>query len=160
MNNSDPTSLANLNDIVLTPPNGWWPLATGWYGLAAVLLAVISWLVFRSFLRYRRNRYRRAALSELEKIRADCGKPGASLLPALLKRTALHVWPRDQVAALNGEEWRQFMDQHCESRPFAGSAGNLLTTLTYNPDEINETDRQLLIKSARVWIQQHRVKPC
>ena len=59
MNNSNSTNLANLNDIVLAPPPGWWPLAPGWSGLAAVLMVVTIALIYRYYIRYRHNRYRR-----------------------------------------------------------------------------------------------------
>jgi hypothetical protein len=66
MKSSDPASLQNLNDIVLPATVGWWPLATGWYVLIGFLLIVIAWLSYRSLKLWIKNRYRRAALRELQ----------------------------------------------------------------------------------------------
>ena len=48
--------------------------------------------------RHRRNAYRREALRELEE--AD-----AADISAILKRTALVAFPREQVASLSGAAW-------------------------------------------------------
>jgi hypothetical protein len=157
---SDSASLANLNDIVLAPLPPWWPAAPGWYALAFVLLIIIIWSIYRIWHRYHRNRYRRAAMAELVQIEAEQDAHAASRLPALLKRTALHAYSREQVAALSGEQWRGFLDQHCQSAPFKGEAGDLLTKLAYHPDAIKKSDLQLLLNSARIWVKHHRVEPC
>ncbi|MCP4008906.1 MAG: DUF4381 family protein, partial [Proteobacteria bacterium] len=70
----DPASLANLNDIILSPAPTWWPPAPGWYVLAVGLAMVLVWSVYRWSVLYRRNRYRRAALAELVEIEAGPDK--------------------------------------------------------------------------------------
>jgi len=157
---SDPASLSRLNDIVLSAPPPWWPPAPGWYVLAAVLLLVMSGSLYRFWLTYRRNRYRRAALAELVQIEAQQDKHTAGLLIAILKRAALHVWPRERVAALSGEQWRIFLDQHCASEPFRGEAGDLLTGLAYHSIDYENSDLQPLFNRARIWIKHHRAELC
>jgi hypothetical protein len=157
---NDSASLTNLNDIVLLPPPPWWLAAPGWYALALVLLIIFIWSIYRLWHLYYSNRYRRAALSELTQIEAEQDAHTTSRLPALLKRTALHAYSREQVAALSGEQWRGFLDQHCESKPFKAEAGDLLTKLAYHPDATRKSDLQPLLNSARVWIKRHRVEPC
>ena len=66
MKSLDPASLQNLNDIVLPATVGWWPLATGWYFLFGLLLIALAWFGYRSLHRWMNNRYRRAALRELQ----------------------------------------------------------------------------------------------
>jgi hypothetical protein len=157
---NDQASLANLNDIVLIPPPPWWPPAPGWYALAFALLIILIWSIYHLWHRYHSNRYRRAAMAELTQIETEQSAHAASLLPALLKRTALHAYPREQVAALSGEQWRGFLDQHCASEPFKGEAGDLLTKLAYHPDAIKRSDLQPLLNSAKFWIKHHRAELC
>ena len=157
---SDSASLTNLNDIVIVPPPPWWPPAPGWYALAFVSLIIIIWSIYRLWHRYHSNRYRRAAMAELAQIETEQDAHAVSLLPALLKRTALHAYSREQVAALSGEQWRGFLDQHCESEPFKGEAGDLLTKLAYHPDAIKLPDLQPLLNGVRVWIKHHRAESC
>ena len=94
MKSTDPASLQNLNDIVLPPGIDWWPLASGWYMLIGLLLIALVSFIYRSLQRWKNNRYRRAALYELQLLENGLKSPGerdASLrqIPVLLKRTAL-----------------------------------------------------------------------
>ncbi len=69
MKSPDPASLQNLNDIVLPATVGWWPLAPGWYILFASLLIALAWSGYRLLHRWKNNRYRRAALRELQLLK-------------------------------------------------------------------------------------------
>ena len=157
---TDPGSLSGLHDIVLPPPPGWWPLAPGWYFLAAVLLLMVAWWGYRRWQRYRTDCYRRAALAELCLIEQSLEPEAIYALPALIKRTAMQAWSREEVAALSQEAWYRFLDSHCPDRPFEGEVGDLLLTLAYRPVHIGADEAQRLIESCRTWIQRHRVEPC
>ena len=154
------TSLANLNDIVLPPAPGMWPMATGWYLVFGVLLVLITWFAYRSWRRYRCNGYRRAALAELAEIESLMPVDVGVLLPELLKRTALQVFPRQQVAALNGKSWCEFLNQQCPLRPFDREAGDLLCRLAYEPGDWQSYDLQPLLNAVRTWIQTHEGSSC
>ncbi|MBN8910366.1 MAG: DUF4381 family protein, partial [Rhodospirillales bacterium] len=56
--------------------------------------------MWKTIARWRRNRYRRAALRELGRLPRTGNVVPA--LAALLKRTALAAFPRERVAALTG----------------------------------------------------------
>ncbi|NOR19848.1 MAG: DUF4381 family protein, partial [Xanthomonadales bacterium] len=106
---NDPASLQNLNDIVLPANVEWWPLASGWYFLLGLLLIAVGWYGYRSAQRWIANRYRRAALRELELLKEAVGNDvdrnnNLRQLPVLLKRTALSAYPRHQVASLSGKD--------------------------------------------------------
>ena len=85
------------------------PQTPAWYVLGAVLAAGLVLALVRTARRYRRDVYRRAALSELVRLREAAaggagGERSAALerLPELLKRCALAAFPRERVAALSG----------------------------------------------------------
>jgi hypothetical protein len=97
--NTDPASLHNLREIILPPPVPWWPLASGWWLLFAVLcLAAVSF-AFRAWRTWRANAYRRAALREL------AAATSVAVIAEILKRTALVGYARTNVASLSGSAW-------------------------------------------------------
>ena len=103
--NSDPASLDNLRDIIEPPTVGWWPLAPGWWVVFFILTAVAIVLAVRGWQRWQANAYRRAALRELQSA------TGVAAIAEVLKRTALCVWPRNQVASLSGQAWCSWLGE-------------------------------------------------
>ena len=164
MKSSDPASLQNLNDIVLPATIGWWPLATGWYVLIGFVLIVIAWFSYRSLKLWIKNRYRRAALLELQLLEDRVHKPGqrdASLrqIPVLLKRTALSVYPRSQVASLTGKDWFHFLNSTVKTSPFTGSTASTLNKISYSSGELSDVDSkaiEVLLTACRQWLKHHQ----
>jgi len=139
--NSEQYSLSNLRDIVLPHAPGLWPLAPGaWVamGILAAVLLVICWLWLTS---HKRNAYRRAGQLLLNNVKT------VHDISVLLKRVALAVFPREQVASLYGIDWVDFLKQTCPESHFSE------TDLTASSDEADNE----LIKQAGYWIRHHRV---
>jgi len=113
MKSSDPASLQNLNDIVLPATIAWWPLAAGWYFLFGLMLIALAWFGYRSLRHWMNNRYRRAALYELQMLadrilaskEGDAEERGAKLrqIPILLKRTALSVYQEPIIHRIHSQ---------------------------------------------------------
>jgi len=158
LNINDNTSLQNLNDIVAPGAVPWWPLAPAWYVVAALIGGALLVLTVVWLRRWQRNRYRRHALLELSAIRA--GSAGAlPLLPALLKRTALAVWPRETVAALSGAGWHRFLDDSAKMNQFCSGAGELLDQLAYESGStttLAAAEQSRLLDTAELWLKHHR----
>lgn len=161
MNMNDNTSLQNLNDIVMPGPVPWWPPAPAWYVVAALIIGALLVLTVVLLRRWQRNRYRRQALQELSAIRA--GAAGAlHLLPALLKRTALAVWPRESVAALSGAGWHGFLDDSANMNRFCSGAGQLLDQLAYETGPattLAAAEQSRLLDAAEHWLRHHSRPP-
>jgi hypothetical protein len=154
---SDPGSLQNLNEIVLPAPVPWWPPAPGWYLLAGFLLLLLMFLAVRWRRRWLRNAYRRRALAELAAMRED--ESELRELPALLKRTALAAWPRQDVAGLSGTDWHEFLDASGGEGRFRDGAGLILDRLSYGAAEAPLPDvarRLQLLEAAECWLRRHR----
>jgi hypothetical protein len=167
MKSPNPASLQNLNDIVLPAQVSWWPLATGWYFMITVALAVLAWYCYRKFRRWFANRYRRAALREFRLLEMNIQgvadrETSLRQIPVLIKRTALAAYPRGQVASLTGSSWHQFLNSKVKSPPFTQSVAGILDRVSYATGDLNGLDPQAttaLLKATRHWLKHHQAAP-
>jgi hypothetical protein len=149
--------LAQLKDIHLPKPIGFWPLAYGWYVLAVLVFVLLLALVL-GLRQHRRNaRPKKEALHLLANYQEQYEQKHHTTLACaqisqLLKRVALAYYPRDEVAGLHGEAWLSFLNQEAVDLDFKP-----LEDLPYKPE--SSVDLQPLFKSARRWIQQRKA-PC
>jgi hypothetical protein len=163
MNSPDPASLQNLNDIVLPASVGWWPLTMGWYVLIGLSLSLLVWFAYRFLRRWVNDRYRRAALRQLqilvEQIE-DAEDRDAILrqIPILLKRCALSAYPRNQVASLTGQDWFEFLNSTTHSPFFTVNTARTLSKISYSSGELSTVDSQAstaLFQATRQWLEKH-----
>ncbi len=148
------SSLQNLNPIVMPDAVPLWPLAPGWYVILTLLLAAMVWGAWRLFRARRHNAYRRAAIRELA-ILSESAASQAHALNSLLKRTALSVFPRRQVAALTGAPWHRFLDATSSptsgQRLFEGDLGDLLERVSYEGECPSPDEAARLADATRLW---------
>lgn len=136
----DAASLQNLRDIVVPEPPPLWPPAPGVWILLIVALAVVLVLALWWWRARQRNAYRRAGLDLLEDARTSRD------INIVLKRVALAVWPRAEVAPLYGNDWATFLDGACSRTNFV-TAGAIEDGTEPSPE---------LQRLARTWIRHHR----
>jgi hypothetical protein len=150
---NDPASLQNLSDIVLPPQAPFWPPASGWLFLLGLFILFLVFLITRTVIRYRRNGYRRAALAELQATTAML-EP-LPLIAALLKRTALAAYCREEVAGLTGGAWVAWLSKT------SGLAvpEPVETALQQGVYGGAATDSKALTDFAAHWIRRHRGGP-
>lgn len=159
---TDPASLARLHDIVgPVPIVPWWPLASGWYLLAGLLMLLAGWGLRRMLRRRRARRYRVEALAELHALRRRSVGPREAVagILVLLKRTALAAYPRVQVASLNGAAWWRFLDLSGDKGRFADGLGDLAEEVVYAQQGVDATskrDLKRLYRATEQWIRRHR----
>lgn len=102
------------HDIIEPAPIGWWPLAPGWWLVMALLLITLGIAVRWYWRRQRALAPLRQATRELQHIRTQWqqqqdARASTAALSALLKRVARHYYPHDEVAALTGARWQDFL---------------------------------------------------
>ncbi|SMF97167.1 protein of unknown function [Methylomagnum ishizawai] len=142
-----------LRDIHLPAAIGWWPPAPGWWLalLAAIGLVALSvWLV----LRWRRVTPIKLARRELDALaNAPELAPDEKLrrLSILLRRTALSLYPRQQVAGLTGAAWLDWLDATLGEPRFSQGPGRSLTEAPYRPR--TGTDIEPLLALSRDWLR-------
>jgi hypothetical protein len=144
--NADPASLDNLRDIVEPAAVSWWPLASGWYILFAILLTVCVALAYRAWRNWRANTYRRAAQLELQ-LATDIAQ-----VSEVLKRTALVAFPRTDVASLAGAAWSDWLGQTIGEQVPAPVRESLTLGVYAETEGTNVADVSAF---AAHWIQQH-----
>lgn len=133
------------------PPPAWTPQTIGWYVLFAIAGIFVLWIAVHAIRRWFANRYRRAALRNL------------ALLPpiqfsALLKSTALAVWPRERVASLTGMAWLEFLNKTGAGELFAAAPGNRIEEIALRPAALSSEDEQELRRLTAEWVRRHRVQ--
>ena len=147
-----------LRDIHLPDPVSWWPPAPGWWGLLVLCLLLV--LVIRALINARcRGRLKRDSLTLLQQLAEQFqhnsdGQQLTVQLSVLLRRLALSLYPRRQVAAMTGREWLEFLDERLtpdgNEKAFSEGTGQVLIEAPYNPD--CRVDGEALIGLVRRWI--------
>ena len=151
--------LHGMDEIYLAPPISWWPQTLAWKALALIIVLILCVWAFRSIQRWRKNKYRRDALAELVKIQRLSKQDPAqlSLVPALIKATALKVYPRRELARLTGNAWLTLLDKSLKG-VFAGEAGEILLRVAYQPPEhwcLSKQQERSLFMESRRWLKYH-----
>jgi len=141
--------LDKLHDFYQPPPPSWRPQTIGWYVVFTIIAMLLLWLAFHLYRYWRANRYRREALRELEHV-------DATQLSALLKRTALSAWPREEVASLSGAPWLQFLNTATRKPLFESAPENLIEKLALFAATLSSEDESSLRRAADTWIKQHK----
>jgi hypothetical protein len=106
--------------------------------MVAAILFLVAWRV--RTLR-NRNAYRKAGLMLLGNAET------AYDVSVVLKRVALAVFPREQVASLYGDDWAAFLHKTCPRSYFKALVSS-------NSGAAPDED---LVELASTWIRHHRV---
>ncbi len=154
--------LDQLKDIHTPDAIGLWPPAIGWYLVAAFLIAALVLAGVILWRRWQQNAYRRAALRECDDIEREItagsdSRAAAIRIATLLKRTALSVFRRAEVASLSGDAWILFLESKASEAHFSITSSQLLIEASFreNPPD-NQSDVARLLDEARRWIRKHQ----
>lgn len=156
-----PQLLERLHDLAAPAPVSYFPATPAWYYLGGVLLLLAGAGAGVLLRRRRRNRYRRVTLREFERIERELlpGDPVSAMreLAVTLRRSALSVYPRAQLASLYGAEWGDFLQRSAAGAKL-GEGVELLSCAAYLPAaEIDRARVQQALAAARRWVRRHRV---
>jgi hypothetical protein len=162
MNPQDP--LAQLRDIHLPDPVGWWPPAPGWWLLPILVIGAIVSGIRWALRRHRALAFRRQALLELEQafgLRETDGDDLAFLRAAnaILKRAALQSYPRAELASLHGEAWARFLDSRWRRPPERGFSDSDFAAMIY-ADSVSAATSAEVYELGTRWLRQLRGARC
>ena len=146
--------LQGLRDIHLPAPVSFWPPAPGWWLLALVILILVLAAIWL-WRRHRRLTYRRTALKQLQQLQqalheGQAATPIIADLSILLRRTAISRYGRQQVAALQGAAWLEFLDRTGRNTPFTAE-GRALLDAPYRRSTTQQAAP--LLNLAQRWLQ-------
>ncbi len=166
---SDPSDpLSQLADIRLPEDVGLWPLAPGWYVLAALLMGLLVYALVLLFRVVRKRRILGQANRELELClrrreqalgrskSSDADSNAANLdyvndVNAVLKRVALVHFPQHRVASLTGSQWLQFLKDSGDTSLLDDQTAQALSQGRFAPR--CEVDPDALHRMAGRWIR-------
>ncbi|WP_232048535.1 DUF4381 domain-containing protein [Legionella adelaidensis] len=156
---ASPPELAQLKDIHLPERIHWWPLAPGWYVLAAILVIALIFISLLIYTQHKKGRPKREALGLLNKyedefLKDNDSQRACARISELLKRVALAYFPREQVASLKGEDWLIFLTKTGKDTNFLAVKVELLEIPFRR--QLTSGNIILLFSQARTWIAQRR----
>jgi hypothetical protein len=156
MNQNSGDVLSTLHDIHAAPLPSLWPPAPGWWIVAVLSLLLIVFMARWGTAVYRRRQRRRQALQRLLKLYQACQSDRdahtfAAELSILLRRVALTLYPRHQVAGLSDDEWLRFLDDTGGQGRFQQGSGQQLISAPYMSSPNVDSDALYIL--ARHWIQ-------
>jgi hypothetical protein len=139
--------LAQLKTIHLPESIHNYPIAPGWWFVAAIILAITIWLIV--FFKKRRliNKAKKAAI---EKINQQ--DQTANEIIATLKWTALQYFPRQQVAALFGDDLQNFLTQTLAEKHKAEFTELTQQAFTIQYQKQAATNTESLKQAALLWL--------
>ncbi|WP_455805400.1 DUF4381 domain-containing protein [Pseudomonas fluorescens] len=160
-------SIAQLKELALPSPVSYSPQTWGWWLLLAILLLAAALIGTRRYIQWRRDRYRREALTHLAQLRTHSDELHALReLPELLKRVALSMQgPKFKAgsaapAQLGNSEWQTFLQAHVDQQ-LPDEFAQQLATLAYAPDAtllaLPAPRRDVLFDTCRLWVERHHV---
>ncbi len=150
-----PTTQLHLKDIHLPEAVGWWPPAIGWW-LLAVLIPLFMVSLYWFYKRLTRKTAIKTARKNLELIKEDTDPDNSRKLrelSMLIRRVAISINPRSEVASLTGRQWLAFLDKSVTGAPFSEGCGQLLADAPYRNSPSTELDMSQLISLCEDWLK-------
>lgn len=144
--------LLDLRDIHAPLPPSIWPPAPGWWLLAALLLVVLVLVTRWALRRWQHARLRRRVLQQLQQMEPD-DRGLVACVSMLLKQVALARYPQEQVAALNGQAWLEFLDRTGATDRFQHGPGQVLAQGPYSAEPAEQP--QELIRLGSAWVRKN-----
>lgn len=126
--------LKQLRDIHDPASIPIWPLAFGWYVLVLLVVGVMLAVIFLRYRYLQKQALKRSVLSRIQELELQqdiTHLNPCEELSMLLKRCALAIAPRREVAALHGEKWLEFLDRTADTTEFSKGIGRALIIYPY-----------------------------
>ncbi len=124
----------------------------GWYLLLALVLLLAAIAIVRKIRKHLKNRFLRAALHELDAV--SLSKMNVTNVFAILKRVAIRLFGREEVAALHGMEWLSYLDKTGRKVNFRGLEAPVSAAL-YEGKEPERMEKKRIMRNAKQWILTH-----
>ena len=142
-----------LRDIHLPEAISAWPPAIGWW-ILALLIPLSLFLLFKGYRHLTRKTALKSAKQHFKVLQAATElTPQQQLqaLSSLMRRSAVSLYPQQEVSSLTGVAWIEFLNQHSKNNEFDAQLGDLLNTALYRPPT-EELELSALFKACASWL--------
>ncbi len=149
-----PASPLPLKDIHLPEAVSWFPPALGWWLLVLCLPLVTAFLywLYKRLTRQTALKSAKKILATIQQDRLGDNHKKLSELSVLLRRVAISLNPRAEVASLTGAAWLAFLDSSLKDAPFSQGIGQCLSYAPYQKTPLTETQMNALIALCANWL--------
>ena len=156
-------ALAQLKDIHLPPPISFWPIAPGWILLYFLTCLALGFAVFKWRELKKRHLIINYALTQLTELQTLAQHNPqnvyiAAEISTLIRRTALHYFPRAAIAGLSGQQWLTFLNESGRTTQFTDQVGQLLLDAPYRKQQADLTPLFSLVRQWFITIGKERVQ--
>ncbi|NOT11810.1 MAG: DUF4381 domain-containing protein [Methylococcaceae bacterium] len=144
-----------LRDIHTSELIGWWPPAVGWW-LLALAIPVLIFLVVWLYKRLTRKTAIKTAKKLLRELKQDTTADKGTQLQALsilIRRVAISMNARTDVASLTGRLWLNYLDTPFKGSPFSEGVGRYLADAPYRQSLPDDLDVSQLINLCEEWLK-------
>jgi len=131
----------------------------GWKILFALVLISLLYFVYKFYLHYKRDKYRREAVAKIQEINQLSDYEMPSIITQImfqLKKTAMLTFGKKEVASLEGSEWLQFLEKTAKGVRFADYK-DVIHSSVYKSEISSEVnfDKNDFVKNSMKWIKKH-----
>ena len=150
-----PKTQLPLRDIHLPEAICWWPPAIGWW-LLAVFIPLLMVILYGLYKRLTRKTAIKTAKKNLAAIKENTALDNNQKLrelSILIRRVAISLTPRAEVASLAGQQWLAFLDKSVKGAPFSEGFGQLLAEAPYRNTPPSELEISQLISLCEDWLK-------
>ncbi len=120
-----------------------------------VLIVALVFLLYWLFKRITRRTAIKTAMKLLQEIKQDTSlteEQKLAELSALIRRVAISIFPREDVAGLTGKRWLEFLDETLGAPRFSDT-GKVLTDARYRKGK-SQVDIAALIGLCEDWLKE------
>lgn len=151
----------DLKGLHLPDPISWWPPAIGWWLalFAVITLIVLAYWLIKRLTRKTAVKKAKVILLEIKSNSELDNSQKLCELSILLRRVAISIAPRTDVASLTGSAWLNFLDSNLKNSPFSTGVGVKLAYAPYQPTLVTESEILQLISLCEEWLKHcHQAK--
>ncbi|WP_295890501.1 DUF4381 domain-containing protein [uncultured Vibrio sp.] len=150
--------LQTLVESPLPEPIDMLPQTLGWKALAVVAVIGAVYYSTVAYRKWKRNAYKRQALSQLEAIASTQATTAtkAQTYNQILKKVASESFGNRRVSSLHGEVWSQFLKDTCQIEADEALLQRWQTNLYKSETEMDELDLTHLAVWTKKWISTHK----
>jgi len=142
--------LAQLKDIQLPEQIHNYPLAIGWWILAAVIIALILFTLAKIKSSQKKRQAQKQAIAQL-----SSQSPSVDEIIVVLKWAALQYFPRNEIASLSGSKLQDFLTEQLPekySASFSQLCGSTIENRYKRPTDNENNDD--FHQASILWLKQ------